>query len=154
MARWPGLGERIKERLLGLGFVVGDKPDIMRFCDERRYRHGYFFKWANYGVTPEPENLERLAVDLGVTPEWLLFGPVIFDRNRPLAVSPARRSGRGRRPTLGANGARLPEPVPEISNGVPTPPRTLPVGKVSRKRLHNKAEMFLWGPDDALPRAA
>lgn len=103
MSRWPGLGERIRQRLLDLGYVQGDgKPDIMRFCDERRYRSTYFYKWANYNVTPDASNLERLASDLGVTPELLVFGPIIFERNKPLATAPSRRSGRGARPTLTA----------------------------------------------------
>ena len=114
----------------------------MRFCDEKRFRHGYFYKWCNYSVTPEGENLERLAVELDATPEWFLFGPIIFERNRPLAPAPARGAGRGARPTLSAPSRNRRRPT---TRGAGTSSQAPPEGPVCRIMLKH-----IWW----LPRAA
>lgn len=69
---WPGLGERIKQRVEDLGF-----KNIAQFADAKGYRITYAYKWAA-GTTPDRENLERLARDLQVHPAWLLFGDEIL----------------------------------------------------------------------------
>jgi hypothetical protein len=101
---FPGVGERIKERLLALGYERNGHPDIMRFCDERRYRSTYFYRWANYGMTPEKETLDRLAADLGVKPWWLLYGPIV-DQPDSAITKPGRtkpkNTGRGIMSTSG-----------------------------------------------------
>ena len=131
----------------------------MGFCDEKRYRHGYFYKWCELRRDAGPENLERLAVDLDATPSGFSFGPVIFERNRPLAPAPARGAGRGVRPTLApSSAARLPEPAP----GVPPAPGTLSVATPKRKNGHNpgrsasyqKPCVYRLGDTDAWPQAA
>lgn len=72
---YENVGERMKERLLALGYVTAEgTPHIARFIREYRYDSRYFYRWANKGATPAGENLERLAQDLGVTRAWLLFG--------------------------------------------------------------------------------
>ena len=104
---FPGVGERIRERLVALGYERNGHPDIMRFCDERRYRSTYFYRWANYNMIPEKESLDRLAADLGVKPWWLLYGDVIYERNAPAKV--AGRRSRPPVPIKGGAGALLPE---------------------------------------------
>lgn len=121
MNQWAGVGQRIRELLLQAGFAKDGKPDIMRFCDERRYRHTYVFRWAKDESTPDKANLERLASDLGVTPEYLLFGPVIYERNvKPLAPMNGRRV----RPTIGGPAASRPLPVesPSVTPAQPLRP--------------------------------
>lgn len=74
---WPGLGERIQQRIAALGF-----KNPAQFADAKGYRITYIYKWAA-GTTPDRANLERLAKDLEVHPAWLLFG----DEIRPLVRS-------------------------------------------------------------------
>jgi len=154
MKKWPKIGERISERLRALGYWRGDgRPDVMRFSLERRYVYIYLYRWLG-GATPDHENIYRLAADLQVSPSWLLFGEEgalipTSPPTKPLAVSPARRSGRGRRPLPGANGARLPEPVERVPAEVGTQPVVWPVRK--RRRPQGVKEHYVnW----ALPRAA
>lgn len=72
--RFPGTGERIKERLLALGYVTPEgKPDIARFIKTHHYDARSFYPWTK-GRTPAGENLERLVLDLRCSPAWLLFG--------------------------------------------------------------------------------
>jgi hypothetical protein len=102
---FPGVGERIKERLIALGYERNGHPDIMRFCDERRYRSTYFYRWANYGMTPEKETLDRLAADLGVKPWWLLYGPIVDQQpdsaGTKLGRTKPKSAGRGIMSTSG-----------------------------------------------------
>ena len=78
---FPGVGKRIKERLLALGYMDADgQPDIARFIREKQYDSRNFYPWANKDRTPSGANLDRLAADLECSPAWLLFGvdvPVI-----------------------------------------------------------------------------
>jgi hypothetical protein len=109
MSQWAGVGQRIRDLVLQAGFTKDGRPDIMRFCDERRYRHTYFYRWVKDEATPDKPNLERLALDLGCTPEYLLFGPIIFERNKlPLATVAGRRSGQRAHPTF------APSPVARV----------------------------------------
>lgn len=71
MRKWPGLGERIAQRVRELGF-----RNLAQFADAKGYRITYIYKWAG-GATPDRSNLERLAKDLDVHPAWLLFGDEI-----------------------------------------------------------------------------
>ena len=76
--RYPhhdGIGNRIKKRLLALGFRTSEgTPDLGRFIRERGYDGRYFYRWANKNVTPAEPYLSRLCGDLGVTPGYLVFG--------------------------------------------------------------------------------
>ena len=75
MAQWPGLGERIRQRLVELGYKQANgKPDVLGFSLKHSYIPMYVYKWANAGVMPSQENVERLARDLNVSAPWLLFG--------------------------------------------------------------------------------
>jgi PAS domain S-box-containing protein len=73
MSRLPGIGDRIAERLVAIGFAKGKRPDVARFCAERGYRPQYVYAWLR-GRTPTFENLERLATDLAVSRSWLAVG--------------------------------------------------------------------------------
>jgi transcriptional regulator with XRE-family HTH domain len=75
MPQWPGLGDRIKQRLVELGYTQANgKPDILGFSLKHFYTATYMYKWLNAGVMPSRETIERLAKDLNVSPSWLLFG--------------------------------------------------------------------------------
>lgn len=93
MAKWPGIGKRIRERFHALGYVKDDgRADVIRFALDHRYVHTYVYKWLD-DTTPSRDNLYRLARDLGVSPAWLLFGdaPVHPPKHprRPVAISGA-----------------------------------------------------------------
>jgi len=94
MNRFPGVGARIQARLKALGFSKKGRPDILRFCQERGYRPQYVYAWLRDRL-PVYENLVRLARDLGVSPEWLMFG-----------VGPFRAAGQPRAAADTARGAR------------------------------------------------
>jgi len=68
-----GFGDRVHERLVALGYVKRDKPDVSRFCREMDYRPQYVYAWLK-GRLPRLGSLERLASDLEVSPAWLMFG--------------------------------------------------------------------------------
>lgn len=68
MPAWPGLGERIKQRIQALGY-----KNPAQFAEARRIRIQYIYRWIS-GATPDRENLEQLAKELEVAPPWLLFG--------------------------------------------------------------------------------
>ena len=75
--RYPhheGVGDRIKKRLLELGFEKDGAPDYGRFIRTYGYDGRYFYPWINKGRTPAGENLKRLAADLRVSEGWLLVG--------------------------------------------------------------------------------
>ena len=73
MNGFPGVGIRIQARLKALGYSKNGRPDILRFCQERAYRPQYLYAWLR-GRLPAWENLVRLARDLDVSPEWVMFG--------------------------------------------------------------------------------
>ena len=125
MARWKGVGDRIKERLRHLGYWENDKPNVSKFCDEKRYRHTYFYRWVSDETTPDPTNLDRLATDLGVTPWWLLFGPVVDQK--PGGQKPRRRKPV---PTIaGGSEAQVPD------RGIMSNSRCLPARARGRREL-------------------
>src|SRR3990170_1810454 len=73
MSDFAGLGERIRTRLELLGYWKNERPDVLRFCEERRYRPQYVYAWLKDRV-PTRANLSRLAHDLGVPMAWIMFG--------------------------------------------------------------------------------
>ncbi|MBI4012143.1 MAG: GAF domain-containing protein [Candidatus Rokubacteria bacterium] len=73
MGEFTGLGDRIRARLRLLGYWRNDRPDVLRFCEERRYRPQYVYAWLKNRV-PSRTNLGRLAEDLGVPMAWIVFG--------------------------------------------------------------------------------
>jgi PAS domain-containing protein len=73
MSGFPGIGRRIAERMRTMGFWKDDRPDVARFCRERRYRRQYVYAWLHDRM-PGVENLRRLADDLDVTVAWLAVG--------------------------------------------------------------------------------
>jgi hypothetical protein len=88
-AHFGGVGRRIRERLVALGYVNEDgEADIARFIREKRYDGRYFYAWANKDRTPTGENLDRLADDLDVPRAWLLLGegPTPKPPRRPVPI--------------------------------------------------------------------
>ena len=165
MKKWPNIGDRMRQRLLHLGFVRDGKADVMRFALERGYHHVYLYRWIG-GATPDYDNIIRLARDLETSPSWLMFGeagtsvpvaPPTAERH-PLTAAPSRRSGRGPRPRLAPASA---SPRPERP-GVPAEPRTPPVPPRLRVNVHNKRPnppyrkpgYYPWGPSEDQARAA
>jgi PAS domain S-box-containing protein len=73
MPQLPGIGKRIGRRLVELGYSKAGRPDVAKFCAEKRYRPQYVYAWLA-GRTPSYENLVRLSADLGVTRSWLAVG--------------------------------------------------------------------------------
>lgn len=70
---FPGIGDRIARRLNILGYWKNGRPDVPRFCDERRYRPQYVYAWLK-GRQPDYANLKRLAKDLAAPMAWILLG--------------------------------------------------------------------------------
>src|SRR3972149_3450170 len=97
MSRFPGIGTRIRARLRVLGYWKKGRPDVLRFCQEREHRPQYLYAWLRDRL-PTYENLVRLARDLDVSPEWVMFGA----GPSTVAVTP-------RRATDPAAGARQPK---------------------------------------------
>ena len=93
MPKLPGIGKRIAQRLLELGFSKAGRVDVARFCAERGYRPQYLYAWLA-GRTPTFENLERLATDLSVSRSWLVMGEESVG-----AVAEGSRPGRAPLPT-------------------------------------------------------
>src|SRR3989442_1024546 len=91
MSRFPGVGQRVRQRLRALGYWKDGRPDVGRFCSERDYRPQYLYAWLGDRI-PTYDNLARLARDLEVPPEWVMFGtgsPTRRDAlDAPSAVSP------------------------------------------------------------------
>jgi hypothetical protein len=75
MAKWQGIGNRIRQRLRELGYWNSrtGRADVLRFSLDHRYVAGYVYKWLGDTV-PDPENILRLAKDLQCSPAWLLLG--------------------------------------------------------------------------------
>src|SRR5262245_2011775 len=74
MGKWPGLGDRIRERIVALGFTTKDgSADVQRFALAKGYLPNYLYRWGT-DTTPDRDNLLRLAKDLECSPAWLLFG--------------------------------------------------------------------------------
>lgn len=94
MAQWPGLGDRIRQRLVELGYKQANgKPDVLGFSLKHSYLPMYLYKWANAGVMPSRENVERLAKDLNVSAPWLLFGDEVSRAPIPPRKRGVRRVG-------------------------------------------------------------
>lgn len=84
---WPGMGERIRQRLQELGY-----ERVEDFTQDKRYGLGLFYKWLGEKVYPSKANIIRLARDLGVTLRWLMWGTATHIDGVPvdvLAVPPA-----------------------------------------------------------------
>src|SRR5439155_948198 len=73
MSRFPGVGQRIRQRFKALGYWKDGRPDVGRFCGEKAYRPQYLYAWLADRI-PSYDNLARLARDLEAPPDWILFG--------------------------------------------------------------------------------
>src|SRR5437773_6071657 len=95
MSRFPGVGQRVRQRLRALGYWKDGRPDVGRFCSERDYRPQYLYAWLGDRI-PTYDNLARLARDLEVPPEWRMSGPGSPNaRDALAAANPPRGPGRG-----------------------------------------------------------
>lgn len=71
--KYPGLGERLRQRIHQLGYSRADNSiDTLRFCREYAYTPTNVYAW--YQDRSPDKYLDRLAKDLGVTKGWLCFG--------------------------------------------------------------------------------
>ena len=74
MAAYTGVGTRIRERMVKLGYVRADgEPDVQRFSWDFRYDRTLIYAWLAGKATPF-KDLIRLAQDLQISVEWLLTG--------------------------------------------------------------------------------
>jgi hypothetical protein len=89
--KWPGVGQRIEQRLRELGYWKGDHPDVIRFSLDHRYVPQFLYKWLKDGITPSRENLLRLQQDLKAPAPWILFGDEV---NQP-PIPPRKRGRKG-----------------------------------------------------------
>jgi len=128
MQKWPGIGERIRERLRAIGYWKADKPDVLRFCIERGYIPTYVYKWLT-DTTPSRENLYKLGRDLGVTAAWLLLGDEAAPRESP-------RGRKQRRPVPIAGGSAQAQPRPAGSE----PDQATAYRKLAAARVSAQAE--------------
>jgi hypothetical protein len=83
--KWPGLQERLRQCIAEQGY-----KNPAQFADAKHYRITMLYKWLD-DTTPNLDNLERLARDLGVSAAWLLFGNA-----SGVNKAPARPRKRGR----------------------------------------------------------
>lgn len=98
MTHFPGLGRRLSQRLRVLDYWKDGRPDVGRFCRERRYRPQYVYAWLKDRM-PGYDNLKRLASDLEVPVVWLITG----DDTSPRRSREPRRRRPGRAvPTVAA----------------------------------------------------
>src|SRR2546430_17579695 len=79
MSRFPGVGQRVGQRLRALGYWKHGRPDVGRFCSEKDYRPQYVYAWLGDRI-PTSDNLARLARDLAVAPERGTFGTGLATR--------------------------------------------------------------------------
>src|SRR2546425_963890 len=93
MSRFPGVGQRVRQRLRALGYWKDGRPDVGRFCSERNYRPQYLYAWLGDRI-PTYDNLARLARDLEVPPEWVMFGTGSPTRRDALDAVDATRGPR------------------------------------------------------------
>lgn len=97
---WPGMAERIAQRLRELGYVKKGNPDWLRFVRESGQGQNNVYRWrAGAGITRELA--QDLARSLGVSLGWLLFGDVIAK----LAPAPANGHARNGGPRVVSGGA-------------------------------------------------
>ena len=120
MGAYTGVGERIRERLLKLGYQQPNgEPDVRRFGFDHRFDKSIVHMWLANTSTPFKE-LIRLCSALDVTAEWLLTGGEA-KKARP---GRARRNARNLLLVLGVGfGAMLPSPsVADAANATLLPP--------------------------------
>ena len=113
MPLFPGVGRRVAERLLALGYKrVDGKPDVRRFVRERGWDKTSLYFWLSDRNTPTKE-LGRLARDLGVTPAWLLFGEGKPKKPPAMAGGSDQESPKGQPPRriMLSTGSWLPLPA-------------------------------------------
>jgi hypothetical protein len=113
------VGERIRERLLTLGYRRPDgEPDVQRFCWDQRFDKTLVYAWLRNTMTPF-KDLIRLCTALDCSAEWLLIG-----KERDPKASPARgRQLRSILLALAVGGGLWP------SAGAAHPAHALSVGK-------------------------
>jgi len=71
--KFPGVGDRIRQRLHTLGYWKDGHADVSRFCRDHGYLTQSMYGWINNTI-PNYSNLLKLAKDLRTNPAWLLLG--------------------------------------------------------------------------------
>lgn len=99
LGSFPGVGDRIARRLNALGYWKNGRPDVTRFCEEKRYRPQYVYAWLRDRV-PGYANLKRLARDLEAPMCWILLGRDAIAEIRELEMRHAKDSHKDRRRSL------------------------------------------------------
>jgi hypothetical protein len=112
---YPGVGERMVERLKALGYEKPDAEygvDVERFCWDFRFGRTNVYNWLGDVATPV-KDLTRLCDVLGVSEVYLLQGR---ERDPKIRPGMARHHGKARglllALTLGAAGVLWPHSVP------------------------------------------
>jgi hypothetical protein len=122
MKAYPGVGERIRERMLMLGYKQANgEPDVTRFGWDFRIEKTLMYAWLRETMTPT-KDLGRLCEALDCSIHWLLLGT----EYQPKKAAPARsRQQRGKvRGLLLALGVALGAlvPPPSVAGGADAPP--------------------------------
>ena len=113
MKTYQGIGGRIRERLIALGYVRKDgEADVATFCFDWRFGPTSVYGWIADTMTPV-KDLVRLCRALDCSIEWLLSGQ---ERVVPKA-SPRQRRGRLESLVLalGVGGALAGWPSPSVA---------------------------------------
>lgn len=129
MSRFDGVGPRIRERLLALGYVQPNgKPDVSRFSKDFRFDKVYVHRWVNDEMTPHKE-LDRLVEILQCSKSWLIFG------EGPAPAKPRRVR------TISGGSADHPTPsVDDAASGVPL------IGRCRAAWVHWWYGAPIWSP--------
>ncbi len=140
------LGERLRARLKLSGYWKKGRPDLVRFCREKGYRHQYLYAWMK-GRVPGQQNLARLAKDLGTSMAWLLFGKEEIaeaDVAVRLRVMPEAGAGRPERDvTSELLRQALPAPSQATSDTPPRQARIIGMMDHQFKRLRELTERLV-----------
>jgi len=134
MPLFAGVGARIRDRLIALGYQQPNgKPDVRRFCREKAYDDTLFYFWLRDANTPMKDRA-RLATDLGISEVELLHG---IEPKK--ATPPMRRphKARGLLLALGLGGGLL-WPSSSVAGQTYHPQSTL-VDYVKRRLFRNSS---------------
>jgi hypothetical protein len=95
MGSYTGVGTRMRERLLTLGYKRDDgEPDMQRFGWDHRFDKGHLYAWLRDEMTPF-KDLTRLCDALDCSERWLLTG-----KERDPKASPGRARQHGKLKSL------------------------------------------------------
>ncbi len=84
---WPGMGQRIRQRIRDLGY-----PSVEKFTQafpKSEYSASLVSKWIREEVAPSRASVLKLAQDLECEPAYLFFGKPVptGSRRRPVPIA-------------------------------------------------------------------